>query len=457
MRAKQLIIWLVALAAAAAAWFITEQVEERQAQEEEASRRVVSLTEPLGVQTVELGGSQFPQPVRIERQEERQRWVLTQPISYPADGLAVGRLIGSLLDARTKDRLPKPDNPAQFGLEPPRLSVALTDRKGGRSEVLVGGLSPSRDLVYLAPPDRGEVWLAPAELNGALGRSLFDLREKTVLDFVVADVERLEMKLSGQPLTLTRQRGGAEPAWTLEGHGAADPRAVEDLLFQIHGLQALDFIDQDIDEAKLGLKPPAGRIVLGLAKSGQAEQAEQAGLAVGAAAPGQDRRQVRRLAGGPVMAVAAESLARLERKPLDLIERHVLKIERGQVRGLKLRSGGRELAFTRGEDGWRRLGAEGGEKPDDKVDLLVWDLASLKWEQVLAPGEHGLDQPQAVLEISLETADGQSASRTLSLGRVDPASGLLAVRVAGDERVLGVRPDLPDRLPGQAQKDKDQP
>jgi len=80
----------VALAAAAAAWFITEQVEERQAQEEEASRRVVSLTEPLGVQAVELGGSQFPQPVRIERQEERQRWMLTQPISYPADGLALG-------------------------------------------------------------------------------------------------------------------------------------------------------------------------------------------------------------------------------------------------------------------------------------------------------------------------------------------------------------------------------
>lgn len=446
MRAKPLIVWLLALAAAAAAWFITEVVEERQAKEEEASKRIVSLVEPLSVRTIELGGTEFPQPVRIERQDEQHRWVLTQPISCPADGLAVGRLIGGLLDARAKERLARPDNPAQYGLEPPRLTVTLVDRQGGRSELLVGGLSPSRDLLYLAPPDRREVWLVPAELNGALTRSLFDLREKTVLDFVVADVERLELKLAGDPIALVRQRAGADPAWALAGREEADPRAVEDLLFQVHGLQALEFIDQDLDEAQLGLKTPAGRIDLTLAKGGQA------GLILGAALPGRDRRYLRRLDGGPAMAVAADSLARLERQPQDLIERRLLKFERGQAQGLKVRQGGRELAFTRTAEGWKRAGAQGGENPDDKVDLLVWDLASLKWEKVLAPGDHGLDNPETVVEVSLEAQGGQPASLALSLGRVDPASGLLAARVTGDERVLGIKPDLPARLPGQAPK-----
>lgn len=449
MRVKKLIVWLLALAAAAAAWFITEQVEERQAREEEASRRVVSLAEPLNVRTIELGGTMFPQPVRIERQDDKQRWMLTQPISYPADGLAVGRLIGGLLDARSKERLEKPGDLAQFGLEPPRLTIDLTDRQGARSQVLVGGLSPSRDILYLAPADRGAVWLVPAELNGALARSLFDLREKTVLDFVIADVERLELKLAGAGLDLTRQRGGADPAWTLAEAGAADPRMVEDLLYQIHGLQALEFIDKDIDEAKLGLKEPVGRISLTLAKGGQA------GLIVGAAPAGpagQDRRYLRRLSGGPVLAVAAESLARLERKPTDLVERHVLKIDRAQVKGLKVRAGGRELAFARTDAGWQRAGGQGSEKPDDKVDLLVWDLAALKWDQILPPGEHGLDQPQAVLEVELDAAAGQPASQTLSLGRVDPASGLLAARATGDERVLGIKSDLLARLPEAEKK-----
>ncbi|MFH1060980.1 MAG: DUF4340 domain-containing protein [Pseudomonadota bacterium] len=452
MKAKQLIIWLIALAAAAAAWFITDQVEERQAREDLANSRIVSLAEPMAVQVIELGGSQFPEPVRIERQEQEHRWFITRPIACPADSLAVGRLISGLLEARSKSRLPEPDDPAQFGLAKPRLTVALTDAKGQRSELLVGGLSPNRDLLYLAPPDRGAVWLAPAQLDGALSRSLFDLREKTVLDFVVADVDRVDQKLPGGAIALTRQQGGAEPAWTLAGSGQADPRAVEDLLFQIHGLQALEFIDKDIDEARLGLNAPAGRIALGLAPSGQA------GLVVGAAVAGQQRRWVRRLAGGPAMAVEAASLARLERKPLDLLERRVFKIERDQVRGLKVRRDGRELDFTRTDQGWSQAGGGGGEKADDKVDLLVWDLAALKWDQVLDPGDHGLDQPQAVLEVRTGAAGGQGRGQTLSLGQVDRASGLLAARVQGDQRVLGIKPDLLSKLPGaQPAKPQEKP
>lgn len=452
MKARQLIIWFLALAAAAAAWFITDQVEERQAREEEASSRIVSLAEPMAVQVIELGGSQFPQPVRIERQEKEHRWFITQPVQCPADSMAVGRLISGLWQARSKSRLDGPGDLGQFGLAQPRLSVALTDAKGARCQVLVGGLSPNRDLLYVAPADHGAVWMVPAQLDGSLARDLFELREKTVLDFVVANVDRVDQKLNSGALNLTRQQGGAAPAWTVAGLGPADPTAVEDLLFQIHGLQAKEFVDQDIDEVKLGLNSPAGRIELGLAPAGQV------GLVVGAAAAGAQRRWVRRLDGGPAMAVETASLARLERKPAEMLERHVLKIERGQVRGLKVRRDGHEVDFTRTEQGWSQAGGGGGEKADDTVDLLVWDLAALKWDQVLAPGEHGLAKPQAVLEVGSVTAAGQAQSQTLSLGRVDPASGLLAAQVQGDQRVLGIKPDLLAKLPGAApEKAQDKP
>ena len=447
MKPRQLIVWLLALMAAAAAWFITEGLEQETAREKDQASRVVSLTDPQAVAALELGGEQFPQPVRIERQDQEHRWWITSPLPYQGDALAVGRLLSTLLDARIKERLAHPGDPAQFGLAPPRQTLAITDRQGGRTELLVGDLSPAKDLLYLAPPGLGEVWMVPAEVRGALARDLYDLREKTALDFVVAMVERLELRLAGQSLVLTRQRGGADPAWTLEGQGPADPRAVEDLLFQIHGLQAAAFIDQGLDEARLGLQKPAEGVWLTL------EKGVKLGLAIGGPVPGQDRRYLRRLAGGPVMEVRGDGLKRLERQPLDLLERHVLKLDRALAKGPSLRQDDREAVYARDESGWRRVkpapdaAAKADGDAQERPDFLIWDLSGLKWEKLLPAGDHGLNPPRVVVEVALAAeADAPAKTLTLHLGAVDPASGLLAVAIPGDARVFGVKPGLNQRV-----------
>lgn len=445
MKVRQLILWVLALAAAAAAWFITDSLERDSTREKDQASRVVSLTDPQAVTVLELGGEAFPQPVRIERRDQEHRWQITSPLQAPADGLAVGRVLGGLMDARIKERLAKPEDPAQFGLAKPWQSLALTDRGGQRIEVLVGDLSPSKDLLYLAPPDRAEVWLVPAEVRGSLARTLFDLRDKTVMEFVVSAVERLELRLNGKDLVLTRQRGGSDPVWTLEGQGPADPRAVEDLLFQIHGLQALAFVDQGFDLAKLGLDKPAEGLWLTL------EKGQKLGLAIGGQVPNQDRRHLRRLEGGPVMEVATDGLKRLERQPLDLVERHVLKLDRARASGLTLRREGRELVYAKGGEGWKRFKpAPAGEtKPDEqeRPDFLIWDLAGLKWEKILPSGDYGLQPARTVIEVALGAeADRPAANLSLMIGGLDQASGLLAVATPGDDRVFGVRPDSLKRV-----------
>jgi len=445
MKARQLVIWVLALAAVAVAWFITDGLERDSIQQQDQASRLLRLDDPQAVASLELGGEMFPQPVRIERRDQEHRWQVTAPLQAPADGLAVGRVLGGLLDARIKERLAQPTDPAQFGLAPPRLTLAVTDRQGQRTELLVGELSPSKDLLYLAPPDRAEVWLTPAELRGALAQTLFDLRDKAALDFVVSSVERLELRLAGKHLVLTRQRGGSDPAWTLEGQGPADPRAVEDLLFQIHGLQAAAFIDQNFDPARLGLANPGEGVWLSL------DRGDKLGLAIGSPTPAGSRRYLRRLAGGPVMEVAADSLQRLERQPLDLVERHVLKLDRALAQGLTLRREGREVVYAKGEEGWRRVkpAPEGEPRPEDqeRPDFLLWDLAGLKWEKVLPAGEHGLQPPRVVVEVAQGAgADRPARTLTLAIGAPDPASGLLAVATPGDERVLGVKPESLQRV-----------
>ncbi len=61
----------------------------------------------------------------------------------------------------------------------------------------------------------------------------------------------------------------------------------------------------------------------------------------------------------------------------------------------------------------------------------------------------GLDKPQAVITLTLRAKDkaGTVESKVLMLGKVDKASGLLAVRIPGDKRIFGLKADFLSSLP----------
>ncbi len=457
MKPRVLIIWVALLALAAGGYFYSQR---RQASVEKVkdqeSRLVTALADPLNVQTLEFNGTEAPKPMRVERRDAEHRWVLTTPVDYEADGMAVGRVIGSLLDARIKERV-QPKGPlADFGLEPPRMAITLTDRQGAKSEVLLGDLSPSKEYLYAALPGAEEVLLLPASVRSEAVRTLFDLRSKSVLDYVVTDVKRVDFAAGDSSLTLTRQSAGADPKWTLPGQGEASSKAVDDLLYQIHGLQAVSILDEGINPARMGLDKPSQTITL------TREDGSTLGLAVGGLTPGGEERYLRRLAGGPVLVVKNESLNRLKRQPKDLLERRVLIFERDQVSELTVQREGNELVFQKKDGVWRRSTPPGDEKNGEAGSLFLWDLQDLKWESILPPAEaKGLDKPSAVIILTLAApakTQGSAQTKTFKLTLGQPpdkaagAAGLMAAKVEGDSRIFGIIPSFAKNIPALDEK-----
>ncbi|MBU1452837.1 MAG: DUF4340 domain-containing protein [Proteobacteria bacterium] len=459
MSTRRVIIWLLFLVVAVALYFFSDVVDRRSQEHEREANRLVSLADPLNVQSLSISGAEVPKAVTIERREKEHRWEMVKPVVCPADGMQVGQLLSTVLESQVISRISDPGDLKQFGLDPPAFKLTLTDRKGGKAELLVGHLSPTNEYAYATSPGAPAVWLVAPLVRGALNRSLFELRDKAVLDFVVSGVEGLELNTGGQALDLKRVRGGANPQWRFADGGEADPSVVEDLLFMMHGLMAVDFLDQGIDLEKMGLARPSGGLALAM------EGGSKKGLIIGGPVTGRDERYVRRLAGGPVMVVKQSSLDRFkEMNRFKLSQRRLLRIERDDVVALSVERGGEQLKYAKQGGRWIRVQPPGDEKSGEAAGLLVWDLVNLKWQKLLgATGLAGLDKPIAVINLSIKppaTQDGKAATvrvKVLLLGRVDKKSGLVSAQIKGDDRVFGLNAGLLDSLPQLPAKDTKPP
>jgi hypothetical protein len=444
---RKVLAWLFILAVAIGSYYYTAHESEETAKQQKAASKAMSLSDPLNIDAIELSGDDYPQPVRIERRDAEHKWQMVRPLDWTADGVRVGRLLDTLLGARWQRRLEKQENIAEFGLDPPRVRVKLWDRKGATSELLVGDESPSREFFYAAPTgSKGEVWLLPGKERLQISLTLFDLRDKSALEFVVANVTGITLEQAGGPsLNLERQGQGVEARWSFLGGEKASLEDVRDWLFQIHGIRAMDFVDSGIDEKAMGLTEPRMRLTLIMSDG------RRLGFLVGAKAKTGAESYVRRFSGGSVLVVKDKALAVLAKTQKDLAYRKVWKLDREQVVALDIKRPGAEvLSYAKEEGTWQRAGASRKEKEASEAALFLWDLQALKYEQLLDnKGDYGLEPPQIAITVKERLGDkpDQVRTRTLKIGKIADKINLLPVQVEGDPRVFGIKPDLLKSIP----------
>ena len=457
MKAKQLLVWVFILAAAAAAYYLSEMAADKSEQALKESKKVVRLDEPLKVMRVEFSGSDYAEPIRLERRPKEHRWVITSPLDYPADSLAVGAVIDRMFAIRSQAALEKPGPLSEYGLEKPGLRLGLMDPQGFKSELLVGNTTPDGSQVYAKVPQSDSVLLLAAGEKGQLARTLFQLRDKAVLDFIINDVTGIELASRGEKLALIRKKGGAQSRWEFTDGVEASSDEVESLLSRFHGLRALGFVDKGMNPAKMGLEPAKGALSLTLTDRGKAGSA---GLLLGGPAENGRGLYLRRASGGPVIKVekGAEELWATTR--FDLTERRMFRLDRSDIESLDIKRNGTRLAFAKTGSDWKRIEPKGDGKAGMAGSMFTWELADLKWRKILTGAENLLANPRAVISFSVRDAPpggGKTDAKkkyVLTIGQKDPDTGLLAVKSEGGDRVYGIKADFWDKMPVYPEAEK---
>ena len=185
-------------------------------------------------------------------------WVLTEPFPEPAEQDRVTRLLEDLDLARAVEFVDDPGPLSEYGLAEPEIVVELAARDGRRERVVMGRAS---DAQYLWNEGRGQIYaIAPRILDG-VPRSVFTLRDKQVLKVSESAATRVVLVFprSDERYAFVRSDDG----WSPDGHELeVDPVRLEDLVYTLSDLDAIDIPPPDEDPAALGLEPPLVRVEL---------------------------------------------------------------------------------------------------------------------------------------------------------------------------------------------------
>lgn len=201
----------------------------------------------------------------VELDKNDGKWSVVKPARYAADPTQVRQLLSGLANARVADFINDyPASVTQFGLERPRLSVAVSTGKIGQDESLLFGAKQTeagQDGIYVRRGERTGVYSVHQYVMDGVDKSVFELRDKTVLSFDSAEVQSVAVSGGSKSFSLRRAGGKWEVADGLKGE--ADVAVVERFLNQLHDLKGQSIVEDPLrDPKKFGLDKPAEEVVL---------------------------------------------------------------------------------------------------------------------------------------------------------------------------------------------------
>ena len=204
----------------------------------------------------------------VDCEKRGDTWQVTHPIEAKADAQEIERIFSELLllqvstfeaDVIASAELEK------YGLDGPRIQVALTDRDR-RYTLKVGSTVPpesgQQGHVYVQDDRYESVYTVPDEIYRLLNKSAFDLRDKRVIDFQRTATNRFSVSIRGQQDVVCTK--GYDNIWELQtpiGKIKADAKAVDDLLFGVDSLEAVAFVESPAKNlASYGLAAPSIKV-----------------------------------------------------------------------------------------------------------------------------------------------------------------------------------------------------
>jgi uncharacterized protein DUF4340 len=155
------------------------------------------------------------------------------PAPAPASREKIARVLDDLNSLRAESFIrDEPGDLAPYGLERPRLTIALTDRDGARTAIEVGADAPAKGQVYVRWADRPFVMTAGRAVVTELERPAEQFYSEYVLQLGAEDITEVSVKFSTperKDFTLRRSaaaepEGAASPARKRAGQPAGPPR-----------------------------------------------------------------------------------------------------------------------------------------------------------------------------------------------------------------------------------------
>ena len=171
-------------------------------------------------------------------------WQMIRPVKAKADARVVEEIVSALGGLRVV--VFEADGEydlADYGLSQPRITVTLQSTTNDQiQELQIGSDAETPGRIYVARSEHHAVYAVNKEIYTKLNRTVFDLRDKRVIDFQRTATHRFTIRQGDSEIVCQKD---VEGEWEITAPVAlkADEETVDDLLFGVDALRVVAFVD----------------------------------------------------------------------------------------------------------------------------------------------------------------------------------------------------------------------
>jgi len=327
-------------------------------------------------------------------------WHIAEPIETDADQDAVGRLMDTMKDASCERVVAdSASDLGKFGLEHPKVKVALTLKDTTTDTLCVGDFSPTGSYVFAMWAGKPQVFLSKRYVRTRLDQGPFDLRERRVLPFPKEEAKKIVLKYDGKKFVLT----GSGDEWEIEEPGKfrADASTVRSFLSRLRTERARKFVlehPSEEDLRKYGIDEPSLEVTVWLG-----EEKAQKTLRVGKLEDW--RYYAKDMSREPIFMVDSSFVAYLRKDLMNLRDKHVVRFDRDKVDRIELAYGDSVVVCEKDTSSgdWYLKEPKEGKMKSWRANRLLSDIKFLRAREFLGKHEdlrpYGLDSPRIVARL----------------------------------------------------------
>lgn len=382
----------------------------------------------------------------VELEQKNDTWKIVAPQQYQADTEKMNSFLSKITSSQVKAFITeKAEDLTQYGLEYPTATLSLmVGEDKSQKTLFLGKKNESEEGVYAKHEAMENVFLVDATILDEFPKQINDLRDKTLLAFNNAGIQKIELRSQEESIVLERE---AEEDWaiTQPQNFAADWEEVRQLLSNARSLTVQQFInDAPQDLEQYGLASPVLTIRLW-----EQEQEIPHELLLGSPDPQNAGMYAKVGNQDSVVLVKTEALEQLHKTVFELRERKILAFERDKVAKFELHYADQRLVLEKDGDEWQATEPEQKSLAMYKVNNLLYDLSDLKFTQKLTEAEadlskYGLADPE--IRITLHDDSGNELL-TLLVGRAVEGQETHYVKLDAEAVVYAIDPQFLQELP----------
>jgi len=412
-------------------WYEVKGGEQRKAAEEVAQRIFQLSKEGIEAVTITRGH----EVIKLAK-DPHEGWMLIDPVRAKAEQRTVDEVLDGLVEGK-RERVvaEQATDLGEFGLKEPSLVVEATLKDVATPTVLqIGARTPTFSSYYAREGDQAKVLMVPSSVQTKFDKTVFNLRDKTVLALDQTQVKRLEVHHEDHLIAVESE---GDKGWKMVAplEAKADKTKVNDLISTINGAKVKEFIDDTPqDLVKYGLNPPRWRLSFFIGD----DRAEKS-LLLGDEDTAKGGVHAKRGAMDHVFLVETKLLEKIPQDAGDWRDRMLMAFKREEVEKVEIRTGDDTTAVACvdhcgqiPDDRWQIKQPMEAKADAVKVRTLLRSLEELKVKTFVAEmaedlTPYGLANPAAQISIwRKENTD----PITVLLGREDADKGGYYLKLA---------------------------